>query len=90
MFSGLCNTFSAVSCNLMLTPHELRAIRAFRKLTQADLAARASLSVHAVAEYELGKRDLRCASMRRLCNALGVQSAIYVEGFGQGSAPKSV
>jgi DNA-binding XRE family transcriptional regulator len=82
--------FEATIRDIMLSPDNLRAIRAFRKLTQAELASRASLSVHAVAEYELGKRDLRCASMRRLCDALGVQVSTHVEGLGNRHARECV
>lgn len=64
----------------MLTGSKLRAIRALRGITQADLAAKAGVSATAVAEYELGKRDLRADTIRKLCDALGVQVKYIVDG----------
>lgn len=64
----------------MLTGAKLRAIRALRGITQADLAARAGVSPSAIAEYETGKRDLRAGTVRKLCDALGVQVRYIVDG----------
>jgi len=57
----------------MLNGSTLRAIRALRHVTQADLAEKAGVSQTAIAEYETGKRDLRADTIRKLCEALGVQ-----------------
>lgn len=64
----------------MLTGQKLRAIRALRGMTQAQLAARAGVSPTAVAEYETGKRDLRAETIRKLCEALGVTVTYRVDG----------
>lgn len=64
----------------MLTGPKLRAIRALRNLTQAQLAAQAVVSPTAIAEYESGRRDLRTSTVRKLCDALGVQIRYIVDG----------
>lgn len=64
----------------MLTPSMLRAIRALRGITQADLAEKAGVTQAAIAGFELGKRDLRGATIRKLCEALGVQVKYIVDG----------
>ena len=64
----------------MLTGQKLRAIRALRGMTQAQLAERANVSPTAVAEYETGKRDLRAETIRKLCEALGVTVTYRVAG----------
>lgn len=64
----------------MLTGPKLRAIRALRGITQAELAERAGITQTAVAEYEQGKRDMRGATIRKLCEALGVQVKYIIDG----------
>ena len=64
----------------MLTGAKLRAIRALRNMTQADLAAKAGVSPSAIAEYEQGKRDLRADTIRKLCEAMGVTVTYKVDG----------
>lgn len=64
----------------MLTGSKLRAIRALRGISQAELAAKAGVSQTAVAEYEKDKRDLRAATIRKLCDALGVKVTYTVDG----------
>lgn len=64
----------------MLTGQKLRAIRALRGMTQADLAQAAGCSPTAIAEYETGKRELRSGTIRKLCDALGVQVTYKVDG----------
>lgn len=56
----------------MITGPKLRAIRAIRGVSQADLAAKAGISPTAIAQFETGKRDLRTSTVRKLCEALGV------------------
>jgi transcriptional regulator with XRE-family HTH domain len=65
----------------MLTGAKLRAIRALRNISQAELAARAGVSPTAIAEYEQNKRDLRSNTVRKLCDALGVQVTYRVDGI---------
>lgn len=65
----------------ILTGKRLKAIRALRGMTQAELATAANLSVTAIREYELGKRDLRADSIRKLCEALEVQVIYTVDGI---------
>jgi transcriptional regulator with XRE-family HTH domain len=64
----------------MLTGTKLRAIRALRGITQADLAKKAGISPTAIAEYEGGKRDLRADTIRKLCVALDVKVSYHVDG----------
>ena len=64
----------------MLTGSKLRAIRSLRGLTQAQLAESAGVSPTAITEYEKGKRDLRADTIRKLCEALGVQVVYRVDG----------
>lgn len=64
----------------MLTGSKLRAIRALRGITQAELAAKAGISQTAIAEYERDKRDLRSNTIRKLCEALGVKVTYTVDG----------
>lgn len=64
----------------MLTGPKLRAIRSLRGMTQVQLAEAAGVSPTAVAEYELGKRDLRADTIRKLCEAMGVQVRYIVDG----------
>lgn len=64
----------------MLTGSKLRAIRALRGVTQADLAAKAGISQTAVAEFERDKRDLRTSTVIKLCEAMGVQVTYKIDG----------
>jgi len=64
----------------MLTGSKLRAIRALKGVTQAQLAAAAGVSPSAIAEYEKDKRDLRSDTIRKLCDALGVTVVYKVDG----------
>lgn len=64
----------------MLTGSKLRAIRALRGITQAELAKRTGVSPTAIAEYERDKRDLRSGTIRKLCDALGVTVTYTVDG----------
>lgn len=63
----------------MLTGSKLRAIRALRGITQADLAAKAGISATAIAEFERDKRDLRTNTVIKLCEALGVTVTYTVD-----------
>lgn len=64
----------------MLTGSKLRAIRALRGITQADLAAKAGISATAIAEFERDKRDLRTTTVIKLCEALGVTVTYTIDG----------
>lgn len=64
----------------MLTGKKLRAIRALRDMTQAQLAEKSGVSPTAIAEYEKGKRDLRTDTIRKICEALGVTVTYRVDG----------
>ena len=57
----------------MLTGKTLRAIRAYAGLTQAELGKRAGVSQNAIAEFELGKRELRTGTVLTLMTALDVK-----------------
>ena len=64
----------------VLSGQKLKAIRALRGVTQAQLADAAGVSPTAIAEYERGKRDLRADTIRKLCEALGVTVTYQVDG----------
>ena len=63
----------------MLTGSKLRAIRAMRNITQADLAHKAGISPAAVAQFETGKRELRTDTVRKLCAALDVTVTYHID-----------
>lgn len=64
----------------MLTGQKLRAIRALKGISQARLAEISGVSPTAIAQYETGRRDLRADTIRKLCDALGVQVTYKVDG----------
>jgi transcriptional regulator with XRE-family HTH domain len=64
----------------MITGQKLRAIRALKGITQAELAASAGVSPTAIAEFETGKRDIRASTVAKLCEALGVSVTYKVDG----------
>lgn len=64
----------------MLTPEKLRAIRAMRGMTQADLAHRAGISPVSIATFESRRSDMRAATVVKLCEALGVTITYHVNG----------
>lgn len=63
----------------MLSGQKLRAIRALKGLTQAQLAEKSGVSSKAIAEFELGKRDLRSGTILKLCDAMGVKVTYHVD-----------
>lgn len=76
------NAASGVSQTIggMITGPKLRAIRALRGITQAALAEKAGVTQAAIAGFEVGKRDLRGDTIRKLCEALGVQVVYKIDG----------
>lgn len=64
----------------VLTGQKLRAIRAMRGITQAELAHKAGISPVSVATFETGKSDMRAATVVKLCEALGVTVTYTVDG----------
>lgn len=65
----------------MITGPTLRALRSLAgNLSQAELAERAKVSQTAIAEFETGKRDLRAATVTKLCEAMGVEVMYRVNG----------
>ena len=64
----------------MLTGPKLKAIRALKGMTQAELAHAAGVSPVTVATFESGKSDLRASTVLKLCDALGVQVIYRVDG----------
>lgn len=64
----------------MLTGSKLKAIRALRGMTQAQLAEASGVSPTAITEYEKGKRELRADTIRKLCDSLGVTVTYTVDG----------
>lgn len=86
--SILCNTLSLatipITSNIlyntaMITAKNLRAIRAIRGYSQADLANLAGVSVPSIAEFETGRRDIRASTIAKLCRALGVQVTYKID-----------
>lgn len=65
----------------MLSGEKLRAIRALRNVSQAELAAKAGISPASIATFETGKSELRSGTVRKLCEALGV-TVVYRLGDG--------
>jgi transcriptional regulator with XRE-family HTH domain len=66
--------------NTMITGQRLRAIRALKNLSQAQLAELAGVPANAIAEFETGKRDIRASTIEKLCRALGVTVTYQVDG----------
>ena len=64
----------------MLTGPKLKAIRALKGMTQAELAHAAGVSPVTVATFESGKSDLRASTVLKLCEALGVQVIYRIDG----------
>jgi transcriptional regulator with XRE-family HTH domain len=64
---------------VMLTGQKLRAIRALRGISQAELAHRAGISPVSVATFESGKSDMRASTIVKLCEALSVQVRYFVD-----------
>ncbi len=64
---------------IMLTANKLRAIRAIKGITQADLAHLAGVSQTSIAEFESGKREIRSNTIIKLCKALGVTITYKVD-----------
>lgn len=59
-------------------PERLRQVRELRKLSQAELAARARLQPSAVSHFETGTRRPSFDNLRRLANALDVTTDYLV------------
>jgi transcriptional regulator with XRE-family HTH domain len=64
----------------VLTPEKLRAIRAMRGLSQAELAHRAGISPVSVSTFESGHSDMRASTVIKLCIALGVTIVYRMDG----------
>lgn len=64
----------------MLTGPKLKALRALKGMTQADLAHAANVSPVTVATFESGKSDLKASTVMKLCEALGVTVVYRVDG----------
>jgi transcriptional regulator with XRE-family HTH domain len=64
----------------MMTGPTLRALRSLADMSQAELAEKAAVSATAIAEFETGKRDLRAATVTKLCEAMGVEVSYRVKG----------
>lgn len=64
----------------MLTGPKLKAIRALKGMTQAELAHAAGVSPVTIATFESGKSDLRASTVLKLCAAMGVTVTYFVDG----------
>lgn len=58
----------------------VRAERARRKWTQAELSERAGLSATTIGDLEQGKRAVRVDDLPKLCRAFGLSLATLVQG----------
>lgn len=72
----------------MLTGETLKAIRAIKGITQAQLALDAEMSAAGIAEFETGKRDIRASTIVRMCEAMGVTVTCRVNGVDIVVAPE--
>lgn len=64
----------------MITGQRLRAIRAIKQVSQAQLSELAGVPANAIAEFETGKRDIRASTIGKLCDALDVSVTYEVDG----------
>lgn len=64
----------------VITGPKLKAIRALRGMTQAELAHIAGISPVTIATFEAGKSHLRTDTVMKLCEALGVKVSYHVDG----------
>lgn len=56
----------------MITPDQLRAMRSVRGISQAALAHEAGISPASIAEFEVGRRDMRIGTLGKILNVLKV------------------
>ena len=63
----------------MLTGDKLRALRAMRGISQAELAERAGVAPASIASFETGKSDIRASTIRKLCEALNVKVVYKID-----------
>ena len=73
----------------MLTGETLKAVRAIAGVSQAQLALDAGVSAAGIAEFETGKRDLRAATIVRMCEAMGVKVTYSIRGVDVAQASKT-
>lgn len=64
----------------VITGPKLKAIRALRGMTQAELAHAAGVSPVTIATFEAGHSELRTGTIIKLCEALGVQVRYVIDG----------
>ena len=69
----------------MLTPQQIRGARAMLGLTQADLAARASLSATALNNIERGASDPRASNLAAIQRALETAGVEFIPENGGGA-----
>ena len=74
----------------MLTGETLKAIRAIKGITQAQLALEAGVSAAGIAEFETGKRDIRASTIVRMCEAMGVTVTYRVGDVDVAFNPKPI
>lgn len=60
---------------------ELRAARDREGLTQAELAARAQISVNTIGRFETGQREPRLSHLVRIAEALGFNGSRLLPPF---------
>jgi len=58
----------------VITPETFRALRSLSGLTQLALAYKAGVSPTSIAEFELGRRDIRLGTLEKLFCVMGVSA----------------
>ena len=63
----------------MLTGNQLRSLRAIKGMSQAALAVAANVAPATIANFEVGKSELKTESLSRILAALGVSITYTVD-----------
>ncbi|ELU5588407.1 helix-turn-helix domain-containing protein [Clostridium perfringens] len=63
----------------MKTGNKIKMLREARKLTQAELAEKASISRNAIYNYENNKRNPSIEILKKIATALGVSFSFFIE-----------
>lgn len=64
----------------MLTGKQLKSLRSIKGMTQAALAESAHVAPATIANFEVGKSELKTESLSRILSALGVSITYTVDG----------
>ena len=64
----------------MITGKRLKIVRSAAGLSQTELSRLSGVPVNAIAEFELGKREVRSGTIEKLCNAMNVDVRYVIDG----------